>query len=141
MIDQTKVDAICELVAMGDSQRAACRSVDVDESTFRLWRRESPEVDTQYARAREDRANLWAEQIMEIADTTEAGTKTTLKGDGTTEIVTGDMIEHRKLRIDARKWMMARILPKQYGDKVQHTGDGGGPVKADITIAFVKTGP
>lgn len=139
MLDMNKVAAICELVSMGESQRSACRSLDVDEGTFRLWRRDSPEVDTQYARAREDRAHLWAEQLMEIADTPVEGRKTVEKPDGGVEITTGDMIEHRRLRIDARKWMMARILPKVYGEKVSQevSGPGGGPIQSEHRIVLV----
>lgn len=41
--------------------------------------------------------------------------------------VNREAIERTKLRIDARKWMMARILPKKYGDKIQneHSGSVG----------------
>ena len=27
------------------------------------------------------------------------------------------MIEHRRLRIDARKWALARMSPRKYGDR------------------------
>lgn len=30
---------------------------------------------------------------------------------------TGDMIEHRRLQIDARKWRLSKMAPKRYGDK------------------------
>ena len=140
MADQSKVDAICALVAMGDSQRAACRAVDVEEATFRLWRRDSEEIDSQYARAVEDRAQLWAEQLVEIADTPVEARKTVIKPDGSEEITIGDAIEHRKLQIDARKWMMSRILPKQFGDKSQLEvgGPNGGPIQSEHRIVFVE---
>ena len=28
------------------------------------------------------------------------------------------MLEHRKLRIDSRKWLLAKLAPKKYGDKL-----------------------
>jgi hypothetical protein len=41
------------------------------------------------------------------------------KGNGEVQIIEGDMIDHRRLQIDARKWLLAKALPKIYGDKLQ----------------------
>lgn len=65
-------------------------------------------------------------EILEIADTPLMGIKTTIKASGV-ETTEGDMVEHRRLQIDARKWVLARMAPKKYGDKIQadlkHEGD------------------
>jgi hypothetical protein len=29
------------------------------------------------------------------------------------------MIQHRRLKIDARKWIVSKLLPKKYGDSTQ----------------------
>jgi hypothetical protein len=29
------------------------------------------------------------------------------------------MIQHRRLRIDARKWVVSKLMPKKYGDSSQ----------------------
>jgi hypothetical protein len=91
-----------------------------------LWDGKHDEFSAQYARAREQQAELWAEQIVDIANTPLIGekTKTTEKG---VEIMVGDNVERSKLMIDARKWVAAKLLPKKYGDKVQaeHTGNVG----------------
>ncbi len=47
------------------------------------------------------------DEIIEIADTPQLGTKKVIKPDGSVETTEGDMIEHRRLRIDARKWAWA----------------------------------
>ena len=39
-----------------------------------------------------------------------------------------------RLRVDTRKWVLSKMLPKLYGDKLQHTGEGGGAVLVRITI-------
>ncbi len=31
--------------------------------------------------------------------------------------------------VDTRKWAAGKMAPKRYGDKIQHTGDGGGPIR------------
>src|SRR5271157_3785192 len=43
-------------------------------------------------------------EIVEIADTPEFGIKKVTKADGSVEQIEADMIEHRRLRIDTRKW-------------------------------------
>lgn len=60
-------------------------------------------------------AEFYVEQAIEISDTPLIGQKTVTKAAGT-EITEGDMIEHRRLQIDIRKWTAARLAPKKYGD-------------------------
>lgn len=42
-----------------------------------------------------------------------------------------DVIAHTRLQIDTRKWLLSKMLPKVYGDKVtnEHTGKDGGPIQ------------
>jgi len=56
------------------------------------------------------------------------GMKTKINEKGEAEIVEGDMIEHRRLQVDARKWMLAKMLPKKYGDRTTLAGDPGAPL-------------
>jgi hypothetical protein len=41
-----------------------------------------------------------------------------------------DVIAHKRVQIDTRKWMLSKMLPKIYGDKLtqEHTGANGGPI-------------
>ncbi len=80
----------------------------------------------QYARAREAQAEVWADEIVSIAD--EATGDTTTDKDGK-ETVNHEHIQRSRLRVDTRKWIAAKLLPKRYGDKMQHTGEGGGPIR------------
>ncbi len=77
-----------------------------------------------YIRAREKQADTLADQILTISNTPVIGIKKITKGESV-EIVEGDMIEHRRLQIDARKWLAAKLRPKKYGEKVdvEHSGD------------------
>jgi hypothetical protein len=111
---------ICERLADGETLRAICRDEGMpDERTVRGWAVDDVEgLSPQYARARQIGYHSLFDQILEIADTPQTGitTKETDKG---TETRTGDMIEHRRLQVDARKWMLAKALPKIYGDKLE----------------------
>lgn len=72
-----------------------------------------------YTRAREAQADFLADECIDIADTPQEGVKTKTDEHGKVSIEEGDMLGHRKLQIDARKWKAAKLAPKKYGDRVQ----------------------
>lgn len=112
--------AICQRLATGESLRKICRDDDMpDMSTVIKWLSEHEEFSYQYARAREIQADTLADEILDIADTPLLGVTTKIKEDGATETTEGDMLQHRRLQVDARKWYASKLAPKKYGDKVQ----------------------
>lgn len=74
-----------------------------------------------YARACEDRADLIADEILTISDNT-GGDIITLP-DGR-EVVDNAVIQRDRLRVDSRKWLLSKLQPKKYGDKIDVTSDG-----------------
>jgi hypothetical protein len=86
--------------------------------TVLKWLTNSAEFFDQYARAREAQADHFVDEMVLIADTPIIGTKTKRTSDGKVEKTTGDMIEHRRLQIETRKWVAARMRPKKYGDRI-----------------------
>ena len=127
MFSQEVADAVCKRLADGESLRAICRDADMpSEATIRLWALEDTNgFSAQYMRARELGYDRLAEDLLEIADTPVRGVITTTKPDGTQETKEADMIEHRRLQVDSRKWMLSKMLPKKYGDKLDlnHAGN------------------
>ena len=108
---------ICERLAVGESLRSICADKAMPGlSTVMGWLFDDKHegFPEQYARAREAQAELRADEITDIADGVEHGAS--------------EAVQAARLRVDARKWIAAKLLPKRYGDKVQHTGDGGGPI-------------
>lgn len=122
---------ICSRLAEGESLRAICRSEGMPaESTVRGWVIDNVDgFSAQYARARDLGLDCMAEELLEIADTPQSGVKVK-NADGRVETIEGDMIEHRRLRVDSRKWFLSKLAPKRYGDKVTQeiSGPDGGPV-------------
>ena len=53
-------------------------------------------------------------------------TKLSREGEMYDETRRGDMIEHRRLMADTRKWLLSKCLPKIYGDKFS--------VESDVTL-------
>jgi hypothetical protein len=96
---------VIDAVAHGRS----LRSVGIDTRLVVDWQAQDPEFARDYARARRAQLATWAEDIVEIAD-----------GDGDPQ--------RDRLRVDARKWLLAKLLPHVYGDRVTVAGDADAPV-------------
>ena len=90
------------------------------QPTIYRWLSAHPEFRERYALAREQQAQILFDQIVEIADTPKEGAVVITRGDRREERV-GDMTEHRRLQIDARKWVLSKLLPKKYGDRIEFT--------------------
>lgn len=114
-------------MAEGESLREICRTKGYPaESTVRLWAvTDRDGFAAFYARAREAQVDRWAEEIVEIADDASNDWMERKNGDGTTSKVPDqENINRSRLRVDTRKWLMSKIAPKKYGEKItqEHTG-------------------
>lgn len=128
--------SLCERLGLGESLREICASKEMPgKSTIMRWLHEHAEFRDQYARAREAQADFWAEQIIEISDTPLVGVRTEESESGK-KTVHEDMLGHRRLQVDTRKWLMARMAPKKYGDKITQevTGADGSPLVPIINL-------
>lgn len=120
-------DKICKMIAEGQSVRSICSKKDmISMQTFFRWRRENEEFREQYARACEERSYRYAEEIIEIAD--DATNDYMEQHDESDELtgykLNGENIQRSRLRIDTRKWLMSKLNPKVYGDKLDMTTNG-----------------
>lgn len=123
---QDLADQICMGITIGESVRTVCKPEHMPAiSTFYKWLREHEEFSKQYARACEERTEAMAEDILDIADdgTNDLTTRTDKRGNEY-EVVDNDVIQRSKLRVETRKWLMAKMKPKKYGDKLDMTTNG-----------------
>lgn len=110
---QELADAICAQLAEGISLRTVCKAEEMpDASTVFRWLRSKPEFCEQYTRAKEESAEAFSEDMLEIADDK-----------------TGDPTRDR-LRVDTRKWLASKLKPKKYGEKVETTHEAGDSLQA-----------
>lgn len=70
----------------------------------------------QYDTAIKLRAARWAEEVLDISDQ-----EPPMTGEGK---IDGAGVAHQRLRVDTRKWLLSKVLPKVYGDKLDVTSDG-----------------
>lgn len=109
---------ICERLAKGETLRAVCRDEGMPaESTVRLWALDDVGgFSAQYARAREIGYHGMADEMVEIADETRLDT---IEGEeGAEDRPDNEWITRSRLRVDTRKWLLSKALPKIYGDKL-----------------------
>ncbi len=126
---ETLAAKICRRLAEGEPLRSICRDKAMpNKATVLRWLADKAKADfrDQYAHAREMQADALFDEALEIADET-TGDLTTDK-DGK-EIVRHENIQRSRLRVDTRKWAAGKLAPKRYGDKLQHTGEGDGPIR------------
>ena len=112
-------DQICERIAEGESLRAICKGEGMpDKSTVLRWLRDDPVFRTQYAEARARGMDEMADELLEIVD--DSGLDVVGVNEKTgMPIVDGEAIARARLRYDARRWLMSKLAPKKYGDKVE----------------------
>jgi len=89
-------------------------------STFYIWLEEEPEKSKRYTRACEARELLLFDEILSIADKQD---KDVDEVDGI-EVINHNVINRNRLQIDARKWVLGKMNPKKYGEKIDMTSDG-----------------
>lgn len=102
---------ICSQISAGSHLNAICKQANMPtRTTVYKWLESNPAFADMYARARDERTDLMADEIIDIADQTFGDTAAVMKA---------------RLQVDTRKWLMAKMSPKKYGDKIQQeiTGD------------------
>ena len=72
-----------------------------------------------YARAREERADKLADEIVAIADELDVQAKH--DGEDVTLVLDAAAIQRNRLRVDARKWVASKLKPRTYGEKLDVT--------------------
>jgi hypothetical protein len=134
---QETADRICAQLAEGKSLRTICKADDMPSTvTVYSWLRTRPEFLTQYTRAKEDAADAFAEEMLDIADEASNDWMEVHDKDNPGYRFNGEHVNRSRLRVDTRKWIASKLKPKKYGERVQAelTGKDGGPIEtADLT--------
>jgi hypothetical protein len=111
---------ICARIAEGESLRAICRDAHMPhKATVCRWLASNEEFRTRYALAHDLQAELIAEDIQEIADDASKDWKRVERDGEVHWVLDPDNIQRARLRIDTRKWMLAKLAPKKYGDRIR----------------------
>ena len=114
--------AICKRLAGGESLTQICTDTNMPSrvSVYR-WIDADEDFCNDYARAREQYADHVFDGLFDLADN-----------------ATPQNVQVVKLQIDTRKWCLARMAPRKYGEKtaLEVSGEGGGPISVTYDKAF-----
>lgn len=91
------------------------------QSTIYKWMNDHPAFSEMYANAKRAQAAIFAEEIVKIADNE---SKDHVVGDDGKLVMNSVKVARDRLRIDTRKWIACKLLPKVYGQtKPADAGD------------------
>lgn len=131
LFTQEIADEICERLAKGETLAQICKADNMPAvRTVSDWKAAHATFSADFAHAREEGYDAIAQQCLDIADET---SNDTVYGDSGPR-ANSEWITRSKLRVDTRLKLLAKWDPKRYGDKVQLTGDGGGPLETKSTL-------
>lgn len=129
-------DRICEVIATADrGLDHYARELDwfPNAATIHEWKSTKPGFGEKYARAKERQGEFLAFQAMTIADDDTRDIRLDEEG---REYTDHGRIARSRLRYEAHRWLAGKIAPKNFGDKVQVSGDAENPVRTFTEIAI-----
>lgn len=135
MYPESIKDTICESLADGQSLREICsRDGFPGKATVMRWLQADEAFRDQYARAKEIGVEALAEDILDIADDARNDwmARKDPEGQNIGWIANGEAARRSQIRIDARKWLLAKLAPKKYGDKIETTHQAGDSIKSIV---------
>jgi hypothetical protein len=116
------IPEVLESIRETGNLRKSCEKHGVKLPSFLRWVSEDPDLADQYAQAREIGLEAMAHDILDIAD--DGRNDTYINESGKLQ-VDADVVARSRLRVDSRKWLLSKLLPKKYGDKLDLTNAGG----------------
>lgn len=103
-------ELVPEYMADGMSMRQSCIKAGLTAQTFLRAVDDSPALAERYAQARGALLDAMVDQILTLAD----APVPTLDNGATDP----GMVRQRQLQIDARRWVLSKLAPSKYGDRL-----------------------
>lgn len=139
-------ETICNRIAEGELLTAICREEGMPAiRTVTGWLMASREggsvpesFQANYNRAREQSVYIREDEITEISDDGRNDwMDRVINADGdTVRVVDHEHIQRSKLRVDSRRWLLAKVAPHKYGDRiaVQGLDEHGKPARQSVIV-------
>lgn len=112
VMTDTVIDEILSRIEAGETLTNICKDQHMpDLATVMLFKRKNPVFFSEYVRARENAADVKFDRIIELSQQVNPGNAHAIRTE-----------------IDAIKWWIGKVKPKDYSDKIIHAGHDGGPL-------------
>lgn len=125
MYSEELADKICLAISTGEkglNHLCAANEEFPNPKTVYEWIITNDSFSKKYARARELQAEFMAEKMIEIADDSTNDTIIGYSKSGEPmEMENKEWVNRSKLKVDTRKWLMSKLAPKRFGDKIDVT--------------------
>jgi predicted HTH domain antitoxin len=129
-VRQTKCKAIIKLIeTKAESLNKAAKQIGIDTRTFHDMIQKDSSLLHHYTRAMEARADLIAERMVRNSHNRSNDFYTDADGNLKPNPVS---VQRDRLILDTDKWLLSKLMPKKYGDRL--TLDGEVKTGAPLTI-------
>ncbi len=108
-------EEICDTIASSSvGIKRLCKETPSwpSHNTIYRWLANYPEFSDQYAQAKRNQIELLVDEILEIADDSSQDDLVNVQGQISCN---NEWIARSRLRIDTRKWLASKLVPKVYG--------------------------
>lgn len=115
---------ICEKVACNTtSLRSLCKKNPhwPSDETIYKWRRENEKFAGMYAKAKAEQIEALVDETLEICN--DSSEDYIVDDDGKLQF-NKEHVMRSRLKVDTRKWLASKLVPRLYGDKLTDTPQG-----------------
>lgn len=113
-------ESVTQLIASGKTLKYCAETLNFSESNFRFALANDSQLAAAWALAKQQQADALEDDLLVIADDRSQDViERTLKNGETVEVQNSEFIARSKVRIDTRKWLMSKINPKKYGERLE----------------------
>ena len=126
--DSWEKEFLSRVMETGAGPKVICEAADMPQSrTVYGWLAAKPDFAGRYTKAKMlGIQHRFADEIIEISDdnTRDIVMRLGYNGAEPKPEVNGEVINRSKLRVDSRKWLLAKLFPSKYGDnqKIELSG-------------------
>lgn len=138
-------DDVCARLSTGQSLREISRASGMPSASAIVhWLDDEvncPGFAARYARARGVWLQVIADEILEISDDSSNDYIARTRSDGSSEnVLDAEHVQRSRLRVDSRKWLLSKLKPGVYGDKLQQeiSGPDGAVIPTRVEVVFVR---
>ena len=117
------------------SVRKACKANGISDGTFLQWVADDNSLAEQYTKAMRVRTDTMAMEILDIVDDV---AEDDIFDENGNRKANNEWINRSRLRMEGRKWIVSKLMPKKYGDHLQldtnaNVTHSGGTVNVNIS--------
>lgn len=111
------ISELCSHVVQGGHLAEFAKAREIPYTSIYDWINADARRREMYARAREDRSDLLADEIVAISDELDITAK--FQGVEVKLGIDAAAVARNRLRVDSRKWVAAKLKPRVYGEKLE----------------------